>query len=143
MEQTIEGFQEILTGKYDHLPEVAFYMVGDISEVNLNFESVEYLVLTDHLISIFISKLTCFCYFMLHFSFFRSCKRQNDWPLKHHRIIFERLKLLVLQIPKSFQFLHYVTILTCKNRNGYNCQFFRQLKFSNAFTETNSKTLIV
>ena len=46
MEQTIEGFQEILTGKYDHLPEVAFYMVGDISEVNLNFESVEYL--NDH-----------------------------------------------------------------------------------------------
>ena len=35
MEQTIEGFQEILTGKYDHLPEVAFYMVGDISEVKL------------------------------------------------------------------------------------------------------------
>ena len=34
MEQTISGFTEILTGKYDHLPEVAFYMVGDISEVN-------------------------------------------------------------------------------------------------------------
>merc|ERR1712141_527783 len=33
MEQTISGFQEILTGKYDHPPEVAFYMVGDISEV--------------------------------------------------------------------------------------------------------------
>merc|ERR1711910_15553 len=33
MEQTIEGFKEILTGKYDHLPEGAFYMVGDISEV--------------------------------------------------------------------------------------------------------------
>merc|ERR1711974_170811 len=33
MEQTISGFTEILTGKYDHLPEVAFYMVGDISEV--------------------------------------------------------------------------------------------------------------
>lgn len=33
MEQTIEGFSEILAGKYDHLPEVAFYMVGDISEV--------------------------------------------------------------------------------------------------------------
>ena len=43
MEQTIEGFQEILTGKYDHLPEVAFYMVGDISEVNMNFESFKYL----------------------------------------------------------------------------------------------------
>jgi len=36
MEQTIEGFQEILTGKYDHLPEVAFYMVGDISEVKFH-----------------------------------------------------------------------------------------------------------
>merc|ERR1719273_3006480 len=72
----------------------------------------------------------------------RSCKRQNDWPLKHHKIQFERLKLLVLQISKSIQFLHYVNIQTCKNRNGYNCQFFRQLKFSNAFTETNSKTLI-
>ena len=34
MEQTIAGFTEILSGKYDHLPEVAFYMVGDISEVN-------------------------------------------------------------------------------------------------------------
>merc|ERR1739844_715737 len=33
MEQTIEGFSEILSGKYDHLPEVAFYMVGDITEV--------------------------------------------------------------------------------------------------------------
>jgi len=33
MEQTISGFKEILSGKYDHLPEVAFYMVGDISEV--------------------------------------------------------------------------------------------------------------
>lgn len=33
MEQTIAGFKDILAGKYDHLPEVAFYMVGDISEV--------------------------------------------------------------------------------------------------------------
>merc|ERR1712132_29542 len=32
-EQTIAGFTEILSGKYDHLPEVAFYMVGDITEV--------------------------------------------------------------------------------------------------------------
>ena len=37
MEQTIAGFTEILSGKYDHLPEVAFYMVGDISEVCTNF----------------------------------------------------------------------------------------------------------
>ena len=34
LEQTISGFKEILAGKYDHLPEVAFYMVGDISEVS-------------------------------------------------------------------------------------------------------------
>ena len=27
IDQTIAGFQEILAGKYDHLPEVAFYMV--------------------------------------------------------------------------------------------------------------------
>ena len=34
LEQTISGFKEILAGKYDHLPEVAFYMVGDISVVS-------------------------------------------------------------------------------------------------------------
>ena len=39
MEQTIAGFTEILSGKYDHLPEVAFYMVGDISEVMKHFFS--------------------------------------------------------------------------------------------------------
>ena len=32
IEQTISGFKEILEGKYDHLPEVAFYMVGNIQE---------------------------------------------------------------------------------------------------------------
>merc|ERR1711887_471344 len=31
--ETISGFQEILEGKYDHLPEVAFYMVGNVDEV--------------------------------------------------------------------------------------------------------------
>mmetsp|Transcript_18150 Transcript_18150/g.39080 ORF Transcript_18150/g.39080 Transcript_18150/m.39080 type:complete len:589 (-) Transcript_18150:505-2271(-) len=30
---TISGFQGILAGKYDDLPEMAFYMVGDIKEV--------------------------------------------------------------------------------------------------------------
>ena len=30
---TISGFAEILEGKYDHLPKVAFYMVGKIEEV--------------------------------------------------------------------------------------------------------------
>merc|ERR1712193_217350 len=38
LEQTIDGFKEILAGKYDHLPEVAFYMVGDISEVGQKAE---------------------------------------------------------------------------------------------------------
>ena len=32
LEKTISGFQEILSGEYDHLPEAAFYMVGTIEE---------------------------------------------------------------------------------------------------------------
>ncbi|KAG8235721.1 hypothetical protein J437_LFUL016356 [Ladona fulva] len=31
--ETIKGFQKILSGELDHLPEVAFYMVGPIEEV--------------------------------------------------------------------------------------------------------------
>merc|ERR1712227_1178876 len=31
--ETISGFKDILAGKYDHLPEGAFYMVGDVDEV--------------------------------------------------------------------------------------------------------------
>merc|ERR1712121_225365 len=30
---SIDGFQKILSGEFDHLPEVAFYMVGDIADV--------------------------------------------------------------------------------------------------------------
>jgi len=33
VKDTISGFKGILEGKYDHLPEAAFWMVGDISEV--------------------------------------------------------------------------------------------------------------
>jgi F-type H+-transporting ATPase subunit beta len=33
LEDTIKGFQEILSGKLDHLPEGAFYMSGNIEEV--------------------------------------------------------------------------------------------------------------
>ena len=33
LEETIRGFQEILAGKYDDLPEAAFYMVGTIDDV--------------------------------------------------------------------------------------------------------------
>ncbi|HEF3470589.1 F0F1 ATP synthase subunit beta [Campylobacter coli] len=32
LEETIAGFKGILEGKYDHLPENAFYMVGNINE---------------------------------------------------------------------------------------------------------------
>ena len=33
LEETIAGFKGILEGKYDDLPENAFYMVGNIDEV--------------------------------------------------------------------------------------------------------------
>jgi hypothetical protein len=33
VKDTVSGFKGILEGKYDHLPEAAFYMVGDINEV--------------------------------------------------------------------------------------------------------------
>ena len=33
LRDTIRGFKEILEGKYDDLPEAAFYMVGGIEEV--------------------------------------------------------------------------------------------------------------
>jgi F-type H+-transporting ATPase subunit beta len=33
LEETIRGFREILEGKYDDLPEAAFYMVGTIDDV--------------------------------------------------------------------------------------------------------------
>merc|ERR1712142_618184 len=38
LKDTISGFNSIMSGKYDHLPEVAFYMVGDISEVETKAE---------------------------------------------------------------------------------------------------------
>lgn len=33
LEETLDGFKGILEGKYDHIPENAFYMVGSIQEV--------------------------------------------------------------------------------------------------------------
>merc|ERR1712131_46732 len=38
IDQTIAGFKAILAGKYDHLSEVAFYMVGNIDEVTAKAE---------------------------------------------------------------------------------------------------------
>ena len=40
LEQTVKGFKEILDGKHDHLPEQAFYMVGDIEEVKEKAEKL-------------------------------------------------------------------------------------------------------
>jgi F-type H+-transporting ATPase subunit beta len=34
--ETVKGFKEILNGKYDHLPEQAFYMIGTIEEAEAN-----------------------------------------------------------------------------------------------------------
>ena len=33
IEKTIASFKAVVNGEYDHLPEAAFYMVGDIEEV--------------------------------------------------------------------------------------------------------------
>jgi len=37
---TIKGFREIVTGKWDHLPEMAFYMVGDIESAKVKAEEI-------------------------------------------------------------------------------------------------------
>ena len=33
LKETIDGFKGIVEGKYDNIPEQAFYMVGSINEV--------------------------------------------------------------------------------------------------------------
>ncbi|PRT56790.1 ATP synthase subunit beta, mitochondrial [Wickerhamiella sorbophila] len=40
LKDTIRSFKEILDGKCDHLPEAAFYMVGDIEEVQSKAEKI-------------------------------------------------------------------------------------------------------
>ncbi|MBI2996655.1 MAG: F0F1 ATP synthase subunit beta [Candidatus Melainabacteria bacterium] len=40
LEKTVQGFKEILEGKYDGLPEQAFYMVGDIEEVKQKAQGI-------------------------------------------------------------------------------------------------------
>ena len=41
LKDSIKGFREILDGKHDSLPEQAFYMMGDISEVVKNAKKLE------------------------------------------------------------------------------------------------------
>merc|ERR1712127_641387 len=38
--ETISGFKDILGGKYDQYPEVAFYMVGNVGEVVIKAEKL-------------------------------------------------------------------------------------------------------
>ncbi len=33
LEKTIASFKAVVAGEYDHLPEIGFYMVGDIDDV--------------------------------------------------------------------------------------------------------------
>ncbi|MFH1116226.1 MAG: F0F1 ATP synthase subunit beta [Pseudomonadota bacterium] len=40
IEDTVAGFKEIVEGKLDHIPEQAFYMVGDLSEVHQKAEKL-------------------------------------------------------------------------------------------------------
>jgi F-type H+/Na+-transporting ATPase subunit beta len=41
LKETIAGFKEILSGSLDHLPEQAFYMVGNIEEAKQNAEKMK------------------------------------------------------------------------------------------------------
>jgi F-type H+-transporting ATPase subunit beta len=41
LEDTIKGFNMILAGELDHLPEQAFYLVGSIEEVKAKAEKIE------------------------------------------------------------------------------------------------------
>ncbi len=41
LEETIRGFKGIIEGEYDHIPEQAFYMVGNIDEVLAKYKKLE------------------------------------------------------------------------------------------------------
>ncbi|KAF9949207.1 atp2, beta subunit of the F1 sector of mitochondrial F1F0 ATP synthase, partial [Modicella reniformis] len=40
LEDTIRSFKDVLDGKYDHLPEGAFYMVGDIDDATAKAQRI-------------------------------------------------------------------------------------------------------
>ena len=41
LKDTIAGFKELLSGNIDHIPEQAFYMVGNLDEVLANYEKMK------------------------------------------------------------------------------------------------------
>ena len=40
LEETISGFNQILSGELDHLPEQAFYLVGNIDQAKAKAEKI-------------------------------------------------------------------------------------------------------
>ena len=40
LEDTISGFNQILRGELDHLPEAAFYLVGNIDQVKAKADKI-------------------------------------------------------------------------------------------------------
>jgi F-type H+-transporting ATPase subunit beta len=52
-QETIQGFNIILGGKMDDLPEQAFYLVGNIDEAIAKSSSLKELVLDCHLYGLF------------------------------------------------------------------------------------------
>ncbi len=41
MKETIAGFKEVIAGNMDHIPEQAFYMVGNLDEVVQKAEAMK------------------------------------------------------------------------------------------------------
>ena len=41
LDETIEGFKGLIDGKYDHMPEDAFYMVGSMDEAKEKFDKMQ------------------------------------------------------------------------------------------------------
>ena len=39
VKETVQGFNEVLEGKYDHIPENYFYLKGNIEEVVQDYEA--------------------------------------------------------------------------------------------------------
>lgn len=40
LKETVKSFQRIMAGEFDHLPENAFYMVGDIADAEKKAEKL-------------------------------------------------------------------------------------------------------
>ncbi|MGA0216955.1 MAG: F0F1 ATP synthase subunit beta, partial [Vulcanococcus sp.] len=41
LEDTIKGFNMVLSGELDHLPEAAFYLVGNVDEVKAKAAKIQ------------------------------------------------------------------------------------------------------